>query len=345
MCWDWPTGGSAPTSKTDRRSGPRERLLLKLRPVRPGDEREYAGVITSIHGDEGVDPAVLQARWQREKRLPQNQGRYLILEGGQTCGYAFWTRPADWAAGPVKAANVNVRMIPSRQSAQDFAWILTQMETAAKSSGADVALAVAREEDDFHPGALAACGYRVDRLSRSWRLNLSDRTAELLLARSSARKDMARIGIEIRSLDDTADESIWRELYGLAAETIPDIPSTFSEAIPSFEIWLARMHEPGVFVDRIWTAWRDDSLVAYTYLVYRAAGDVSTAYTGTRKQFRGLGIARAVKLESIGQAIELGKHSITTNNDLENAAILHINSTLGYQPLPGLVTYVKSLTS
>ena len=64
-----------------------------------------------------------------------------------------------------------------------------------------------------------------------------------------------------------------------------------------------------------------------------------------RKQFRGLGIARAVKLESIGQAIELGKHSITTNNDLENAAILHINSTLGYQPLPGLVTYVKSLTS
>src|SRR5204862_442781 len=83
-------------------------------------------------------------------------------------------------------------------------------------------------------GALAACGYRVDRLSRSWRLNLSDRTAELLLARSSARKDMARIGIEIRSLDDTADESIWSELYGLAAETIPDIPSTFSEAIPSF---------------------------------------------------------------------------------------------------------------
>ena len=84
MCWDWPTGGSAPTSKTDRRSGPRERLLLKLRPVRPGDEREYAGVITSIHGDEGVDPAVLQARWQREKRLPPNQGRYLILEGRQT---------------------------------------------------------------------------------------------------------------------------------------------------------------------------------------------------------------------------------------------------------------------
>src|SRR5207249_6833633 len=125
-------------------------------------------------------------------------------------------------------------------------------------------------------------------------------TAELLLARSSARKDMARIGIEIRSLDDTADESIWSELYGLAAETIPDIPSTFSEAIPSFEDWLARMHEPGVFVDRIWTAWRDDSLVAYTYLVYPAAGDVSTAYTGTRKQFRGLGIARAVKLESIG---------------------------------------------
>jgi len=155
---------------------------------------------------------------------------------------------------------------------------------------------------------------------------------------------MAQIGIEIRSLHHNAHESVWRELHRLTAETIPDVPSTFSEAIPSFEDWLAKLQEPGVFEDRIWIAWRDDTLVAYSYLVYPAVGDVSTGYTATQKQFRGLGIARAVKLESIGQAIELGRHSIITNNDLENAAILHINFTLGYQPLPGLIIYVKSLT-
>jgi GNAT superfamily N-acetyltransferase len=318
---------------------------MRLRPAGIGDEREYARVIATIHPDETVDPEVLRARWMQEAQRPLNQGRFLILDGKRTCGIAFWTRPADWAEGPVNVATVNVRMTPEGESATDFARILAEMEAAAKASGADLARAIAREDESFHPRELKACGYRVDRTSRSWVLDLVSRAGDLLRARARAREAMSRIGIEIRSLDTPVSEATWHDLYALTAITIPDIPSSFPEPIPSFDEWRSKMSEPGIHAGRIWTAWSDDSLAAFSYLLFPAAGDVWTGYTATRRRFRGLGLARAVKLETIGQAIELGINSINTNNDLENAAILRINSSLGYEASPGLVSFVKDLRS
>jgi predicted GNAT superfamily acetyltransferase len=95
--------------------------------------------------------------------------------------------------------------------------------------------------------------------------------------------------------------------------------------------------------DRVWTAWAEGELVGYSYLKYPDAGDVWTGYTATRKADRLRGVAHAVKLETIGQAVELGIASIRTTNDVENAAILHINEVLGFEPFPGLVTYLKPL--
>jgi hypothetical protein len=56
-----------------------------------------------------------------------------------------------------------------------------------------------------------------------------------------------------------------------------------------------------------------------------------------------MGVARALKLETIGQAIALGVSSIRTGNDAENAPILHINETLGYRPMPSWIEFLKDL--
>ncbi len=316
---------------------------MRLRPAGIGDEREYARVVASIHPDETVDPEVLRARWKQEAQRPQNQGRFLIRDGKRTCGIAFWARPADWTAGKVSVATVNVRMTPDGESTTDFARILAEMEATAKASGADFARAVAREDELFHPRELKACGYRVDRTSRSWVLDLTSRAGELIPARARAREAMSRIGIELRSLTTPVSEATWRELYVLTAETIPDIPSSFPESIPTFDEWRSKMSEPGVYEERIWTAWSDHTLAAFSYLLFPVAAEVWTGYTATRGKFRGRGLARAVKLETIGQAIEIGINSINTSNDLENAAILRINSSLGYQASPGLISFVKDL--
>jgi GNAT superfamily N-acetyltransferase len=316
----------------------------ELRQIRIGDELKYADVISSIHNDETVDPEALRTRWEAEARTPQNQGRYLIVDGENAYGIAFWTRPGEWAPVSHRVANVNVRMAPGHESTSDFARFIQEMEAAAKAAGADLARAVAREDEEFHPRALQALGYREDRRSRSWRLTLADSRDALLKARADARKSMSRRGVEIRNFANSMTDANWLEIYRLAAETIPDIPTTFAQPIPGFDEWVQQMRAPGVNGDRIWAAWSDKVLAAYSYLVYPASGDLLTGYTATRKSFRSRGIARALKLESIGQAIELGADSIKTDNDTENSAILHINETLGFIPLPGLVQYVKELS-
>ena len=57
-----------------------------------------------------------------------------------------------------------------------------------------------------------------------------------------------------------------------------------------------------------------------------------TQFTATSKEVRGRGTARALKHESLAQAIALGHQRVGTTNDGENAPILHLNTEFGYRP-------------
>jgi GNAT superfamily N-acetyltransferase len=82
-----------------------------------------------------------------------------------------------------------------------------------------------------------------------------------------------------------------------------------------------------------------------SYLAYPPVrGVVWTNYTATHPGYRGRGIARAVKLQTLAQAADLGIPEVRTDNDSENAPMLHINETLGYTTMPGYVSFVKRLS-
>jgi GNAT superfamily N-acetyltransferase len=89
----------------------------------------------------------------------------------------------------------------------------------------------------------------------------------------------------------------------------------------------------------------DGSAVALTYLKFPKRGTVWTGYTCTRADYRGRGIARAIKLQSLAQAVHLGVPFVCTDNDAENAPMLHINEALGYVRRPGFVEHHKRVTS
>ena len=314
-----------------------------LKPVEPADAEEYAGVVHAIHPDETVDPDVLRARWRDESADPTRQARYLVLGRGRVSGLAFWTLAGKPKHQEPQLANVNVRLVPERQSENDFNSILLRMETEAASAGAATARAVTREDEPFHRTSLARSGYLVDRISRSWQLDLVLGRERLLEARSMSRQAMRAQAFNVYAMTEVERGDRWSQLYRLAAETIPDIPTTIREPIPSRKAWMRQMQGPDIHEARIWMAWSGSQLIGYSYLSYPAAGDVWTGYTAVAGEYRRRGVARAVKLETIGQAIELDVSWVKTNNDVENSAILHINESLGYEPLPGLITHLKSL--
>ena len=65
-------------------------------------------------------------------------------------------------------------------------------------------------------------------------------------------------------------------------------------------------------------------------------------YTGTARSVRGQGVARALKYETVAQAIALGQQRVRTNNDAENAPILKLNAEMGYTRIPGWIQFHRA---
>jgi GNAT superfamily N-acetyltransferase len=68
---------------------------------------------------------------------------------------------------------------------------------------------------------------------------------------------------------------------------------------------------------------------------------VGTEWTATARSARGRGIARALKCETLAQAIALGVDRVRTGNDAANDPILHLNETMGYHLIPGGIHYLR----
>ena len=85
----------------------------------------------------------------------------------------------------------------------------------------------------------------------------------------------------------------------------------------------------------MWIAREGDDIVGISVLAYPPMrGNVWPDWTGTARKVRGRGVARALKLETVMQAIALGVKSVRTENDGENAPILHLNEQMGYRASP-----------
>ena len=72
--------------------------------------------------------------------------------------------------------------------------------------------------------------------------------------------------------------------------------------------------------------------------IYPEEKYASNAFTGVLHEYRGRGLAQALKLQTILLARKEGMLSIRTNNDSENTPILTVNRKLGYLPEPGFYT-------
>ena len=69
-----------------------------------------------------------------------------------------------------------------------------------------------------------------------------------------------------------------------------------------------------------------------------------TAMTGVRREYRGQGLALALKLLSFRTMKEHGSTEAITQNDTANMPILRLNEKLGYQKRPAYLQWEKPLT-
>lgn len=179
-------------------------------------------------------------------------------------------------------------------------------------------------QDDRHSFAFAARhGYRLGRSSHFQRLDL----AAGPLPSMPALPD----GVELRTAADFADDP--RPLYEADAEAAADEPSDVACDAVGYEDWLARnWNRPDLDRDLTSVATVHGPVAAFSV----AQTDGRTRYwsgmTGTRRAYRGRGLAKLAKNDSLHRARAAGYTDAFTGNDTGNAPMLAINRWFGYQP-------------
>jgi predicted GNAT family acetyltransferase len=131
-------------------------------------------------------------------------------------------------------------------------------------------------------------------------------------------------------------------VFAVCAETAVDVPGTVGEQVPvDFDEWAAMEVDPTTRPPALTTLALVGGRVAGVARLYQSDGEtVYHAHTGVRREFRGRGIGRALKLAQLRAAREAGYRFAVTDNHVDNAPVARLNSRLGYEPFDVKLTLV-----
>jgi len=316
---------------------------LELRPATLDDSGLVADLETLRNPDEPRDPVLLRHWWLMTGEL-QKCIRCIDVREGRAIAYVSASHEL-WHQAEPRFGVVRPALHPDVWSAARYADLVHVAEEWLREE--DAATAVARIREDFAQeiATLEHLGYREDRRMRISELDLTANRGRLIATRETTRRRMKEQGVALHPLSADPDPEKFRKLYEMSIESEKDIPTTVPWRVLDLAEWKRFwFDDPAIREDRYWIAREGDAIVGTSVLEYPVVrGMPWTAYTGTSRSVRGRGIARALKYESIGQAIELGMDRVRTSNDVDNPPILRINEEMGYRLVAPVIELHRSL--
>lgn len=312
---------------------------MTIRPFTPDD---YVAVVTLrniANPRRPVSVAVLQEMDVVESAGPSAVWTRLVAEdpAGVVAGYAESGHFAGMAEGRFSVyatvrRDCRGRGIGSR--------LLEEAERWALAHGAREELTARMRSDDPESFAWAK--------RRGYVLDLDRMEAVLDLAawdatRFAGHVDSVRAGGFLLTTTEQPSEADLQGMYAVEAATAPDIPD-FEGQVITWAEWSAEFLQ-GDAPRVIALVLDGPRVVGWSVLslprVDGAGGH--TNFTGVLREYRGRGLALALKLLTIESALAHGVPFLTTTNDLENRAMLAVNAKLGYRNLPGPRRIKKAL--
>jgi RimJ/RimL family protein N-acetyltransferase len=313
---------------------------VTYRPAQLDDAELASDLMTESYPALAQDPVMTRLRWEHPRR-GFAYGRFIAESEGAPIAFLAWVH-GPWEEVRDGHCEVEVWLRREALDRELIAGMFSWISRRAEAEQPRLLLAYCAEDEALMLEALHDLGYRRERVERVWELDLKAHGPRLASEAARARDQMAAAGLRCVTLSAWPDPDRVRKLYELNEQTIQDVPHTLTIVREAFEDFARRLDAPDRPPDRIWIALAGDRPVAMSYLKFPPVrGTVWTGYTCTDAGFRGRGIARAIKLQSLAQAVDLGVPLVCTDNDSENAPMLHINEKLGYVRRPGFVEHHK----
>jgi GNAT superfamily N-acetyltransferase len=320
-------------------------ITLELRPATIADGEKVADLETARTPDEPRDPEMLAFRWTSP---PAGEVFTRMMAERDGAAIAFlYAGHMPWGKTPKRFGSMRFLLHPKIWNDTHYEQLVDAGEAWVRAKGGEVGVARVRANITNDIRMLERRGYREVRRGRQWELDLIANRTSLLAGAEEGRERMRKQGVSILTLDRDHDPDRLTKLYEMSTKGELDIPTTVPMHAMSFDEWHHLWFEnPGTRADRFWIAREGDAIVGLSAIEYPPTRGVPwTAFTTTARSVRGRGIARALKYETIAQAIGLGVERIRTQNDGENAPILHLNAQMGYVPIDPVLELHRELNS
>ncbi|MCX5197638.1 GNAT family N-acetyltransferase [Streptomyces sp. NBC_00249] len=178
-------------------------------------------------------------------------------------------------------------------------------------------------------------GYRSSRSAHFLRLDLAAGTLPPL------PRDLPA-GVELRPGSAFAADP--RPLFEADAAVTADEPGDVPAELNDYQDWLDGVwHDPTLDHELTTVALVDGVVAAFSAARTDGAGRYSSAMTGTLRAFRGRGLAKLAKTDSLHRARAAGCTEAFTGNDAGNGPMLAINAWFGYEIRATETRYTKKL--
>ncbi|GEC06681.1 N-acetyltransferase [Streptomyces spinoverrucosus] len=177
-------------------------------------------------------------------------------------------------------------------------------------------------------------GYRPSRSAHFLRLDLANSTLPPLQTPPP--------GVELRTAADYADDP--RPMFALDAEATADEPSDIAVEFTDYEAWIAETWKhPLLDLELTSVVLVDGRPAAFSAAYTDGATRYASAMTGTARAFRGRGLAKLAKNDSLHRARAAGYTEAFTGNDAGNDPMLAINKSFGYEICATEVRHARQL--
>ncbi|WP_030238480.1 GNAT family N-acetyltransferase [Streptomyces sp. NRRL S-350] len=302
---------------------------LTIREFRPED----AEAVVAAHqaGREHLVMTAAAMVWLNDRHNPDEHFRTFVAEtdgrvvGAVRCGLVLGTtaRGAGYANGSVLPG---FRRLGAA----------TALLAAAERHLAEHGVTELYTWLDDEPASLAfgaARGYEIGRAAQFGGLDLT-RPLPPAPARPA--------GVELRPATDWAADP--RPLFLVEADAIRDEPGEVPMDALEYENWLrSDWAWPDLDLGLTVVAVVDGEPAAFTMAKTDGVDRYWSAFTACRREFRGRGLSKLAKRESLRLAAAAGYRSAYTSNDETNAPMLAINEWLGYERCAGERKGIKRL--
>lgn len=318
-------------------------LAFELRAATLDDIGIVADLEATRDPEDPRDPEMIRF-WWTSGSLSQVFTRLVAVDGDQAVAFVAASHER-WGDAPERFGSLRVVIRSDAWSEPEFARLVRKGEEWLGSEGVVNAVNRVREDRRSELMALERIGYREVRRQNFSELDLVAHREDLLRRLSEERRKMNEQGVRMLTLSRYRDPDRMVKLHEMMIAAEQDIPSTVPIPRQPFDEWMRfTFDDPGVREDRFWIALEGEAIVGLSYLEFPPVRGLPwTAFTATSKKVRGRGIARALKYESMAQAVELGYKRVRTANDGANAPILHINKEMGYRLVSPVIELHRSL--